>query len=128
VAVGRISVWVGKGSRVNADGTFGWEESSFPLTFSGIGVLEGVAVGVLRTVLAKKVGVMLGVAVKKKWANGFNIAPSFAPPVGVAPVFGMKRSELIISRSFESPPVKSIGTVNPKIQIISIPAVMIYTV
>jgi hypothetical protein len=93
-----------------------------------MGVFEGVAVGVLRTGLVKKVGVMLGVAVKKNRAHGLKIPPPSVSPVGVAPVSGMKRLELIISRLFENPPVKSIGTIAPKIQIKSIPAVMTCTV
>jgi hypothetical protein len=91
-----------------------------------MGVFEGVAktVGVLRTVLAKKVGVMLGVAVKKNRAHGLSIPTPSISPVGVAPVSGMKMLELIISRSFQNPPVKSIGPANPRIQIKSIPAAM----
>ena len=89
-----------------------------------MGVFEGVAVDVLRTVLAKKVGVMLGVAVKKNRAHGLSIPPPSISPVGVAPVSGMKMLELIIRRSFQNPPVKSIGPANPRIQIKSIPAAM----
>jgi len=92
-----------------------------------MGVFEGVAVSVLRTVLMKKVGVMLGVAVAKNRAHGLSIPPPSVALVGVAPVSGMKRLELIISRSFENPPVKRIGTVDPRIQIKSIPAVRTYT-
>lgn len=89
-----------------------------------MGVFEGVAVGVVGTVLMKKVGVMLGVAVVKNRAHGLSIPPPPVSPVGVAPVSGMKRLELIISRSFQNPPVKSIGAVNPRIQIKTIPPVM----
>jgi hypothetical protein len=116
VAVGGISVDVESGC------------DAFLVMLSRMEVFEGIAVGLLFEITLAKVGVILGVAVAKNWANGFNIPP---PPVSifaVAPVFGMKKFELIISRSRENPPVSSNGTLNPRIQVKSIPADMIYTV
>jgi hypothetical protein len=135
VTVRVIGVQVRVKVGVNVGVKLGWSGRDVPLVMvmvGRMGVFEGAAkiVGVLRTVLAKKVGVTLGVAVAKNRAHGLDIPNPSASPVGVevAPVSGTKRPELIISRSFENPPVKRIGTVDPRIHIKSIPAIMTYLV
>ena len=124
VAVGR-GVAVREGVAVGVHVKVAFTPNKLLVSVGRIGVFEGLTFGFPGIVLVM-VGVILGVDVAKKWANGLNIPSPPDPPGSVAPVFGIKKFESIISRSRVNPPVRSNGTLNPRIQVNRIPAEMMY--